>query len=335
MREPVYLNIENGVHARGVHLLDPDSICVVGSGDQTDVQLFDEQLAEQHVGLSINAQGVSVKALGASCTRGSKQLEPGHSAILSHGDEVTLTPSDVRLSLHTGADESTPGRGQLWFAATLCALLLMGIWLTWANDQTPGALEPTLQQSVQQLLQDLDPDEPIVVELDVNTAKLTGTLGDELHQRLSDLTSTREYIVNQTLSSSNLIAQVDGVFRTNGYAAKLHYRGSGVVLVNNLDPDNPKVQRVAAYVQRDVPGVTKLEFAPFERAPEKLALPAFPLDPNKRLTTIVDGDTAYVATTDGARYFEGSVLPNGQKIRKITAQGIQVDHHGELVWLQL
>ena len=250
------------------------------------------------------------------------------------GEEVELSPSTVRLSLQSGDSKKVTPRTPPWFAPLICGLLVTGIWLGWAKARHTEA-EPPIALTTQQLLEQLDSDEPIVVEQQGKNTVITGVLADGLHQKLNTLIENQPHTLNQTLSGSTLVAQVASVFRTNGYTAQLEYQSGGTVLVKNLDPDNPNVQKVTTYVQRDVPSLVAINFAPFEKAPDEKPVITYPLDPNKRLTTIVDGETAYVATTDGARYFEGSVLPNGQKIRQITDQGIQVDHHGELVWLQL
>ena len=111
-------------------------------------------------------------------------------------------------------------------------------------------------------------------------------------------------------------------------------RAGGVVQVENLDAPNPNVQAVARRVKTDVPAVVKLEFSDVDREPPADSL-AYPTDPQKRLTTIVDGDIAYVATEDGGRYFVGGILPGGFVLKRISEDGIQVDDNGEIRWLKL
>ncbi len=333
MQNPPFIQVENGVHKSAKHLLDPDTICIVGASDQADVRLFDSDLAAQHLALSVSGEHIALKAL-ETCQWTGKLLNPGDSVVMLPGDEVQLLPSDVRLTLQHSDTPIEPQKGPPWFATLICVLIVTGIWLGWAKGKQEPPQDLT-HQTTQQLLKHLGSDEPLVVDQQDTHTMITGVLADSLHEKLQTLLKDQPHVVNQTVASSVLLSQVGSVFRTNGYTAQLEYAGGGGVLVKNLDPDNPNVQKVIDYVQRDVPSLSNLTFAPFEKKPKEKPLMTYPLDPNKRLTTIVDGDTAYVATTDGARYFEGSVLPNGQKIRQITDQGIQVDHHGELVWLQL
>lgn len=53
----------------------------------------------------------------------------------------------------------------------------------------------------------------------------------------------------------------------------------------------------------------------------------FPL----RISQLNAGETPYLETSDGARYFEGSMLTDGSVIRNISADGVLVESNGRLV----
>jgi type III secretion protein D len=62
--------------------------------------------------------------------------------------------------------------------------------------------------------------------------------------------------------------------------------------------------------------------------PAPKPLPPVPADPGKRIASLVPGDTAYLVTADGARYFVGSMLPSGHRITAIGAQSVTLEHDG-------
>ena len=106
------------------------------------------------------------------------------------------------------------------------------------------------------------------------------------------------------------------------------------VRVTNLDGNHEAVKKVTDHVYADVPALKTLSFSKSTSAPDENSQSLYALLPGKRLTTIVDGTTAYIATEDGSRYFVGSVLPGGSQIRVISDAGVQVDTNGTLTWMR-
>ena len=51
-------------------------------------------------------------------------------------------------------------------------------------------------------------------------------------------------------------------------------------------------------------------------------------DPGKRVAAIVPGDSPYVATADGTRYFIGALLPTGHRIEAIEAHRVVLSRDG-------
>ena len=220
---------------------------------------------------------------------------------------------------------------------TAAALIVTGATLSAQQLRSADALEPDALPSVNAVLEVLELAADVSVSSEAGFITIRGVLPEASAIDLENEIRTLPFdVVNHTQSVNRLLEQVGSVFRTNGYHAELNYVGGGAVQVTNLDAENPRIQQVAAYARDDVAALTALTFAtPGESGRRGKRLAVYSADPNKRLTTIIDGDTAYVATTDGGRYFVGSVLPGGLVLRDISADGIQVDDNGEIHWLAL
>jgi type III secretion protein D len=87
------------------------------------------------------------------------------------------------------------------------------------------------------------------------------------------------------------------------------------------------LSKVKATALRDIPGLLVLDI---NNTPPVAAAAPEPLldDPGKRVSSIVPGDVAYVVTADGSRYFEGALLPTGQRITAIEEGLVVLERNG-------
>ncbi len=122
--------------------------------------------------------------------------------------------------------------------------------------------------------------------------------------------------------------QVREVFRTHGIDAKVQTLAAGAVRVSTTVADPSVLEQVRAAVQRDVPGLTKIEVANTLPPPDTRGVPIN--DPGKRLASIAPGDPPYVVTADGTRYFQGAMLPTGHRIAAIDKQQVLLEINGVL-----
>jgi type III secretion protein D len=125
-----------------------------------------------------------------------------------------------------------------------------------------------------------------------------------------------------------LAAAVQEVFRAQHVAARTVSEGHGQVTVHTQEADNPRLQQIASRARQDVPGLRSLDVRNVPPAPvsDLSHEPSYPApDPAKRIAAIVPGDAAYIVTADGSRYFEGAVMPSGQRIAAIRAGEVQLE----------
>lgn len=127
--------------------------------------------------------------------------------------------------------------------------------------------------------------------------------------------------------NQDLIAAVMDVFRVNGVAAEVSISGPGAVTAVTRVTDAARLEQIKSAARRDVPGLMSLEV---RNTPPPVAPDPAPVidDPGKRVTSIVPGDSAYVVTADGTRYFEGALLPTGHRVAAIRDREVLLERNG-------
>lgn len=337
------LLVSRGVH-EGAHAAFPDQVLqVIGTADNCDVCLVDDGLQDRHCALSRLGDAVTVRSLAGDVrvsgrlVDGNVTLPAEHCESIELGEAVVLKliPRAMldaeREALANPVDTGSPvvdRRLSLWTTGALCAVLL--VCAAWVAAQDAGQTMPAVADPLAEVLaaiEHLGLADAIEAIDDQGRLIVSGVANaEDLKLLKMAVQASAGDAVFQLATPEQLLEQVTGVFRTNGYTADLKLGEGGSVIVQNLDPDDPAVGRVASFVRSDVPLLRNLGFKTVARpgdpnAGKTVYLPG----PGKRLTTVVDGDVAYIATEDGARYFEGSLLPGGHRVHRISAAGIEVE----------
>lgn len=127
--------------------------------------------------------------------------------------------------------------------------------------------------------------------------------------------------------NDRLVAAVQDVFRANNVAAEALSVGPGAVRLTSHEADAVRLAKVKATALRDIPGLLVLDV---NNSPPTIVSAPEPVieDPGKRVASIVPGDVAYVVTADGSRYFEGALLPTGQRITAIEEGQVRLERNG-------
>lgn len=117
-------------------------------------------------------------------------------------------------------------------------------------------------------------------------------------------------------------------FRVNGVAVKAQVAGSGRFIAEVAERDHDRLARAEAVVRRDVRGLDTMNIRN-SATPLPPPAPPVPDDPGKRIASLVPGETAYLVTADGARYFLGALLPSGHRITQIARASVTLERDGQ------
>jgi len=201
-----------------------------------------------------------------------------------------------------------------------------------------NAQKKTPEQRVAGILEDLHlKDEIVVTSMDGNVLSLKGTVPNEaaqtnLVQRLNGegLAPVLRLSIGERLAEA-----VKDVFRVNGLDVDTEYKESGVVLVRGLRGSVKQYDKVVDHAMKDVNGLSAVQIVSGGAQKGSLILAGTDLrganiDPEaKRVVSVVDSAPAYIVTADGARYFVGSLLPQGHRVLEIDGTSVTLERDGE------
>lgn len=136
-------------------------------------------------------------------------------------------------------------------------------------------------------------------------------------------------------SGEQVARQVADVLRLNGVRAEVRHIGRGVVHARLHEGDPDRRARAEAAVKRDVRGLADLSVELGDTGRRAPAPAVATTDPGKRVVTVVYGRGGYVVTVDGARYFEGALLPSGHRIARIADASVELERDGRTSRLAL
>ena len=129
------------------------------------------------------------------------------------------------------------------------------------------------------------------------------------------------------VTGDRLVDAVADVFRVQGVPVRAEYEGAGHIAVHAHEADADALARAAATARRDVAGLRELAVSNDPATPAPQNTPVAD-DPGKRVAAIVPGDSPYVVTADGTRYFIGALLPTGHRVEAIEAHRVVLTRDG-------
>lgn len=129
------------------------------------------------------------------------------------------------------------------------------------------------------------------------------------------------------VTGDRLVDAVADVFRVQGVPVRAEYGGAGHIAVHAHEADADALARAAATARRDVAGLRELTVSNDPATPAPQNTPVAD-DPGKRVAAIVPGDSPYVVTADGTRYFIGALLPTGHRVESIEAHRVVLTRDG-------
>jgi type III secretion protein D len=131
----------------------------------------------------------------------------------------------------------------------------------------------------------------------------------------------------EVVTGEQVVDAVADVYRVQGVAARAQWDGGGQVTVQAHEADAAALARAGQTARRDVAGLRELVVRNEPPAPAPQDRPVAD-DPGKRVAAIVPGDSPYVATADGTRYFIGALLPTGHRVEAIEPHRVVLSRDG-------
>lgn len=340
--------IASGAHRDATFVLAGDAILVIGTDEFCDIRLTDAGLEPRHAMVMAQGDVVSIRRLDGDIDVDGQPVAVACPRVaLEAGASIVLGSSGVRLQLAGPAESvssaATPEaklapktrrpRAVTILALSGAVVLLAGLATQKLDASRAAPAGEADAATVRALVERQGLARQVSVSETSYGVMLSGVTDRQTAARLrSAVAALHAPIINSIVSEEDLVDQVREVFRTNGYDASVTYVGEQRVRVENLDENHPRVRQAAAQVRSDVRQLHELTFADATAVQPPDRPPIYESRTADRISARVDGATAYLATTGGARYFVGSVLPGGEAVRRITPNAVQIDREGQISW---
>jgi type III secretion protein D len=132
-----------------------------------------------------------------------------------------------------------------------------------------------------------------------------------------------------------LAKEVIELYRVNGVDIQASALGHGVVVVKAYDKDMEAATQLQEIALNEVKSLKKLdiEYKDSEEVPHTIGDDISYNEKDKRITMVVDGDPAYIMTSDHAKYYVGALLPEGYKVVDIIDKQVILERHGKMTTL--
>ncbi|WP_101926135.1 MULTISPECIES: FHA domain-containing protein [Luteimonas] len=322
------LRIVDGLHAGASRVLADEEMILVGSGDDCDIVLADDGVANHHALVTLVGGRFMVRALDAPLQVNGQAILPGDPVELSAVQQVVLGEAsfafgrendpdwDNFVTVFAPDDESAPARGGLMRRLPLIAGVAA---LSLASLAIFAAVLPAQEQQV-------DPRERLTTLMDEHRISdfqikdgpngvplVTGTVDNQ-----RDLQRVREQLKAEGITATldmrtgeNIASDVAEMFRGQGVPVQARYVGNGDVEVVGEFADGEEIESmVRSRAISDIAGVARiLPRTPAGRVPAAGEDAAATPPPAAHIVSIVRGDDPHLVGADGARYVAGDDVP--------------------------
>jgi len=360
---PLVLVVIDGRQSGSRIALRQDSPMTVGVRLDCDVVLEAHALATagQHqsapepvLRLTRDATAVEVEVLSGEVVINNRRLQSGDTASVAVGEIMTLGSTSITLeqsALTPAADTvlplaATPKTLTLkpaWTRRVAMACgLVVGLWFVaigfsqqYTNAENQLA-EVTAPLTVQSMLAAEGFDALLVEAMPGQRLRVAGFV--DTHGQLITVKSLLAPLGERvTLSidvGEGLRDAVASLYRLHGIEASVQVTAPGTVAVETAVADTELLAQVEQALYADVAMLQQLvsSNSPPAVVQEKSSAEDVP---GKRIVAVIATEPAYLLTEDGSRYFPGSMLPNGYRIKTIKEQKVDLirdDEHLELVF---
>lgn len=357
----------SGAHSDASFILTAGDLLVIGSDASCDICLTDAGVAQRHATLTVNGKHASIRALDGVVKVDGEAIPANQRVSLQAGAEIMLGESAVQIKLGGDsilrtvlpernsrategtepAKDATQPRAFFLVAILALPLIVAGVTMYLFN-------QPSTSQGINRSANSSASTAPVSeiaaaravmkqegldnqVELSDTSYGIvvSGVVSrDSVNKLQAVLASLHASVIDSTIGEVEFLDQVREVFRTHGYDAAVSYLGGGRVRVENLDENASRVANAASQVRGDIAQLRELVFAaPGDAQPPERAL-SYDNRSGDRLSLQINGDTSYLASSGGSRYFPGSILPSGHTVLRIVGDTVQLERDGQISWFK-
>jgi hypothetical protein len=212
------------------------------------------------------------------------------------------------------------------------------------DSQSKSIVSKTLEEKITEILDGTAGSSELSFTTSEGKAVISGYVNTrEDFTKLKDRVRLDQIPVSLQISTGeDLSVSVQDVMRMHGVIIATTYEGDGVVKVNGLKESGKKFETAVRASLENVNGLKRITLGEtdFQTAQITEKKSEEPVDNNqqvlastsggpKRVTALVGGDSPFVMTEDGTRYFEGAMLPLGHKLVQIREKEIVVERDGQ------
>ena len=343
------LRIVDGLHAGANRVLARDEMILVGSGDDCDIVLADDGVANHHALVTLVGGRYMVRALDAPVHVGGTQVDPGDPVELSAVQPVRIGEAsiafgaeddpawDTFVTVFAPDDEREPVRPALVRRLPLIAGVAM---LSLASLAIFAAVLPASEQQA-------DPRErlgAVMAEHRVANVEIvdgvdgrptvTGAVDSRatLERLQAQLAAEKIDAQLQLRTGEHIASDVAEMFRGHGIPVQARYVGNGDVEVVGEFDDGADIERlVRSRAVADIRGVTRiLPRTPQGAVPQaddaRAAAP-----PPAHIVSIVRGNDPHLVDSEGRRFAPGDTVPGKGQLISIGEFAHVLSAGGDLV----
>jgi type III secretion system YscD/HrpQ family protein len=350
------LRILSGLHRGAEVSMGRDERCVIGSGAECSIVLFDAGVARKHCVVQSDAFGLSCRALEAPVTVGDREIAPGEVTRLEELEPIRCGQAVLGVSTEN-ADWSIAERAlenskpmplravrslrQLnpyaLFASVLFGITcVIGLAYAALSDR-PYELTPDRIAAARTWLKSIAPEgSELAIGADTLPGQhllLTGYVHDEGQLQTLLAASRRSMFAPrvEVYSIEAMTAAMDRLSRLAQLPCQPRYEGAGQLACAEAAPSDAVAAKLRL-VARDVPGLRALQVSVLP-PPMVAAAPPPPVPPSdparltKKFSVLMWRNQRYLVGQYGERYQEGEEF-DGFSIRRIGVDKILFERDG-------
>ncbi len=247
-------------------------------------------------------------------------------------DGVPATTNVNRISIGSASKPIASNKKfTAWTTALAIGMLAMGVGALWQWQKSVAPTVAATPFSLEQQLAD-SAYSSLTVNREENKVSISGYVRTVDEQRgLSDwLGALPVNVENRVYADETIADQISNVLRVNDIDAELDVQGEGRFVVRSTLSAGALLDRLEIMIKEDVPQVAALNI---DNTLPSTGLVAkvkdeMVLDEGKRVSLVVSDDPSYIVTEDGSRYFTGSILPTGHRVKSIIDGRVLVEKNG-------